>query len=176
MDRASETCSMHCLSEALCSFRCCLDEDIESFLNDKAMRYVDRNWCAVYLIMDEERFLAGKVEIEAYFTLSHKALVPTNASKTRQREAAGWKDPGVIHFVLIGQLGKYMDGQRSAGLSAGKILNYAFEVIRASSSLIPCRCALVECGESAKVHNLYLDYGFSFFQNDGEHHQFIKRV
>ena len=61
------------LSDALDSFRCCLDEDIEVFLRQKAFEFVHRGWCSVYLILDESAFDAGRIEISAYFTLSHKS-------------------------------------------------------------------------------------------------------
>lgn len=169
------------LSEALSSFRCCLDEDIESFLREKAVTFLKREWCSVYLVLDAEKFDAGQVEAEAYFTLSHKSIIPLGASKAKAKAAAGWKEPASIHFVLIGQLGKRMErtegGQlKCADISAGEILDYAFEVIRDSSRLIPCRCALVECSENPKLHRVYRDYGFVDFQQDGGHYQFIKRI
>ena len=63
-----------------------------------------------------------------------------------------------------------------AEITSSEILDYAFEIIRDSSSLIPCRCVLVECSENPKVQKIYTDYGFSYFQFDGEHYQFYKRV
>lgn len=169
------------MTEALCSFRCCLDEDIESFLWNKAIPFFERGLCAVYLLLGEEAFESGKLKIDGYFTLSHKSLVPATVSKTKVKSAAGRKDAKSIHFVLIGQLGKYMertgvDGRDQADISAKEILDCAFEVIRASSRLIPCRCALVECSAEPKLHKLYKDYGFIEFQFDGEHDQFIYRI
>lgn len=169
------------MREALQAFRCCLDGDIETFLWNKAIPFLERGLCAVYLLLDESAFENGKVKIDAYFTLSHKSLIPEDVSKTKVRNAAGRKDAKSIHFVLIGQLGKYIadagDGSRNqADISAKEILDCAFEVIRASSSLIPCRCALVECSGEPKLHKLYTEYGFVEFQYDGEHYQFICRI
>ena len=78
---------------------------------------------------------------------------------------------------MIGQLGKYIeklpDGtELRAGIASGEILDYAFEVIRASNSLIPCRCALVECSEEPKVQKAYTDYEFKFFQYDRDGGQY----
>lgn len=172
---------MNHLTDALDSFRCCKDIDIETFLRSKALDYLERNWCSVYLIVDEDAFDAGTIKIEAYFTLSHKTLIPDQISKSKVKETSGFKTAETIHFVLIGQLGKYIaqtaTGQvDSAALSGQEILNYAFEIIHASSALIPCRCALVECSEDPKVQKVYKDYGFSDFQYDGEHYQFYKRI
>lgn len=169
------------LFDALNSFRCCLDEDIEVFLHQKAVDFLKRELCAVYLIVDEQAFDAGRVKIEAYFTLSHKTLIPTDISKTRIKDVSGFKDSESLHFVLIGQLGKHIeeteDGKHIfADISSREMLDNAFEVIRASSALVPCRCVLVECSENEKVHRAYENYGFKYFQFDGEHYQYYKRL
>lgn len=169
------------LSAALDSFRCYRDMDIEAFLRQHSLQFLARGWCAIYLILDEQAFDSGNIEIDAYFTLSHKYLIPENVSKARLKRVSGFSDAESVHFVLIGQLGKYMEqrddgGIVSAGIKAQEILDYAFEIVRASSHLIPCRCALVECGADKKIHKVYTDYNFTFFQHDGEHYQFYKRI
>lgn len=182
-ERASETGSESRLYDALDHFRCCKDNDIETFLRKNAFEFINRGWCSVYLIVDEAAFDAGEIKIDAYFTLSHKSLIPENVSKSKIKSASGDKDSKSLHFVLIGQLGKYVeklpDGtELRAEIASGEILDYAFEVIRASNSLIPCRCALVECSEEPKVQKEYTDYEFKFFQydRDGGHYQFYKRI
>ena len=169
------------LNDALNSFRCCKDEDIETFLRNKALDYLKRNWCSIYLIVDEEAFDEGIIKIMAYFTLSHKSLIPENASKSKVKEVSGFKTVETIHFVLIGQLGKYMRQNENGDIfcydiSGSEILDYAVEIIQASNHLIPCRCMMVETSESEKVQKIYIEYGFSFFQYDGEHYQFYKRI
>jgi len=180
-ERASKINSISRLSDALRSFRCCLDEDIETFLRQKALTFLHRGWCSIYLILDEEAFDAGQLVIIAYFTLSHKSLIPDYASKEKVKAASGFKDTSSVHFVLIGQLGKYIaragDGRLvAASISASEILDYAFEIIRSSSALIPCRCVLVECTDNTKVHKVYTNYAFSLFQRDGGLYQFYKRL
>lgn len=170
------------LLDALDRFRCCKDIDIERFLRKDACEYLRRKWCSIYLVVNEEAFDSGYVEAEAYFTLSHKSLIPEYASKTAiSKVSGGFKEPDTVHFVLIGQLGKYISenspGEYScADIRGSEILDYAFEVIRESSSLIVCRCVLVECNDNPKVHKFYTDYHFSKFQYDGEHYQFYKRI
>lgn len=56
--------------------------------------------------------------------------------------------------MLIGQIGKYINGNQKAEISIDIILKFVFEVIRASSELIPCRVALVECSEA--IHKLHI--------------------
>ena len=181
LQRASDTGGVDHLSDALKRFRCCKDKDIEDFLHDKAVDFLQRGWCSVYLIVDESAFDSGEIKIDAYFTLSHKSLIPDAASKNSIYKASGFKDSDSIHFVLIGQLGKYIedlnDGTtHSAAITSTEILDFAFDIIRAASDLIPCRCVLGECSENPKVQQVYKDYHFSEFQYDGEHYQFYKRL
>lgn len=135
----------------------------------------------MYLLVDEQEFDAGHIQVDAYFTLSHKTLIPSSASKTSMKDASGFKESESVHFVLIGQLGKRVERLENgevyaADISGKEILDNAFEIVRAASALIPCRCVLVECSENEKVHKVYTDYQFRMFQFDGEHYQFYKQV
>ena len=165
---------------ALLDFKCSLDLDIETFLHTNALKFLERGWCSVYLIVNEDLFLKGQLKIEAYFTLSHKTLCVTdNMSKSKIKEIDGFKNAESLHFVLIGHLGKYAFRNTNATydcseITGKEILDYAFDVIYSSSDLIPCRCVLVECSDEEKVRNLYKNYGFKFFQNDNRHNQYYK--
>ena len=150
-------------------------------MREKSVEFLRRKWCSIYLVLDEQAFDFGKIKIEAYFTLSHKTLIPSHTSKSKIKAASGFKNAESIHFVLIGHLGKHIerrvDGTYSkSGISGKELLDFVFDVIRASDALIPCRCALVEFGEDKKVQQVYLDYQFTFFQHDGEHFQFYKQI
>lgn len=151
-------------------------------MRKKAFQFLDRDWCSIYLILDEQEFDKGYLKIEAYFTLSHKSLLSEGLSKTKTQEiSGGFKDAQALHFVLIGHLGKYieenLEGQVTASdITSKEILDYAFETIRASSNLIPCRFVLVECSEHPKVKKVYTDYEFAELQKDGTHYQYYKRI
>ncbi len=170
------------LSDALDSFRCYKDKDIEVFLRTKAFQFIDKGWCSIYLILDEQEFDEGHIKIEAYFTLSHKSLITEGISKEKTKKiTGGLKNAETLHFVLIGQLGKYIAKSKDAqtdesNITSDEILDYAFEVIRASSSLIPCRFALVECSANEKVQNIYTNCKFSKLQNDDDHYQYYKKI
>ena len=180
MVKADNEQSLDRLLLALSNFKCSQDLDIETFLHTRAKDFLERKLCNVYLILDEESFFKGKLKIEAYFTLSHKTLlVNEDMSKTKIKEIDGFKTAKSLHFVLIGQLGKYIsksdDGTYiRSEITSKEILDYAFEVIYASNDLIPCRCVLVECNNEEKVRKTYEDYEFKFFQNDGVHNQYYK--
>lgn len=171
------------MQDALLSFRCVQDPDIENFLHNKAIEFLDRQLCSVYLLLNEEEFENGKLKIEAYFTLSHKSLVTDEETMTKNKikKYGGFTTAKTLDFVLIGQLGKWVikneDGTfNRSEVSSKEILDLAFEVIRAAADLIPCKYVLVECSDQEKVRKSYENYGFIFFQNDGEHNQYCKKI
>lgn len=180
----SELSFKEALEEALLSFRCAQDTDIETFLRDKAIFFYKKKLCSVYLLLNEERFNNGKLKVDAYFTLSHKNIISATVgtSKSNIRKVTGGFDKkDVLEFVLIGQLGKYVeklanDTFARADISGQEILDKAFETMELASQLIPSRCALVECNDNPKVRKVYEDYGFKFFQNDGTHNQYYKII
>lgn len=49
-----------------------------------------------------------------------------------------------------------------------------FEIIEESNELIPCGCILIECSDEEKLHQIYKNYGFKFFQEDNDLFQFYK--
>lgn len=156
-------------------FKCDKDEDIESFIHNKAIDHIERGTCNVFLILDEKKFDNNIIEIVAYFTLSHRSIeFHEDVSNSKIRAVAGFKDRNSTAVVLIGQLGKFMNNNFKADISIDTILEYVFEVIRASSELIPCRAVLVECSEI--IHNLqiYENVGFKYLQQDGDFYQYYK--
>ena len=158
-------------------FKCDKDDDIEKFLHKKAVSHIERGICNVYLILDEEKFEHNIIEIIAYFTLSHRSLeFHSNVSKSKIRDVAGFKDKASTPVVLIGQLGKYINGEKKAEISIKEMLEYVFEIIKASSELIPCRVALVECSELIHKLGIYENVGFKLLQQDNEFYQYNKTI
>lgn len=160
-----------------------MDTDIENFLKTKAIDFVNRKWCAVYLILDEDALDSNEFIILAYFTLSHRCIIPQsdiNPSKIK-KITGGFVTAPMLHFVLIGQLGKRIellsDGNyKKANISGKEILDYIFEIVEEANDLIPCRCVLIECSQEAKLQEFYKQNGFKFLQQDEDLYQFYKPI
>lgn len=180
MNKAEQEDSIDSLLSALNNFKCALDEDIEDFLHSKAIDFLKRGWCSVYLVLNAQEFKNNRLKIEAYFTLSHKTLLVTDdISKSKVQKYGGFKNLQSLQFVLIGQLGKYISikddaTQIKSDVTSNELLDMAFEVIYAASDFIPCRCVLVECKDVEKVKQVYINYDFEFFQEDNDYFQYVK--
>ena len=173
---------MDALLQALDSFRCYQDADVESFLRKKAIEYDSKDICRVYLILDENEFNNGRIIIVAYFTLSLRALVFSDGtSKTNIKRITGFKDRKASEFVLIGQIGKYKHLTKekaviSTALSIDDILDYVVEVIDTVKQYIPCGALLVECTEDVHSKGIYSQCRtpFKLLQKDGEYYQYYR--
>lgn len=160
------------LVEALNSFKCCKDLDVESFLKEKAIDFEIRGWATTYLLLDQDSLNAGEIKIDGYFSLTHKAVAfNDDVSKSKRDKVSGNKDSEMSSFILIGQLAKYMEktdeGEiKSSKITGKELLNDAFQIISNCSDYIINRNVIVECKPIEKVRKLYEAYGFSDLQFD----------
>lgn len=181
------------LKQSLLAFRNTKDTDIQNFLNFNSITYEKRHWCSVYVIVNSERLHSGELWIEGYFTLSHKVVeINYPISNTLRKRIHGGidKKENVVHMILIGQLGKYIDENNGieSNLSGHQLLDYAFEVIEEAHERITSRCVMLECKKSQeaktveeaegreKLQQIYADYGFTIFDDSEELTKFLKII
>lgn len=147
-------------------------------MHSKAFMFQRRDWSSVYFIVDYDKIAVGKQVVEAYFTLSHKAIeLKGTVSKSQRKRIWGGviNDDPIAHFVLIGHMGKYISPEYISPISAGEILRYAWEIIAESHDLITFTSVLVECRNEPKLIERYTENGFVYLQED-DLVQMIRRV
>lgn len=159
------------LVEALTDFKCYKDKDVQDFLNKKAINFEKRGLSTTYMLLNQECLKNGVLKIEGYFSLTHKAvLFDENVSGSLKNKLTGAKQSTMHSFVLIGQLGKYMENIHdkviSSELTSQEILNDAINIISKSSDYITCRNIIIECKPIDKIYQLYCDYGFTELQSN----------
>lgn len=174
MAKASTGNYKEVLVEALNSFKCCKDLDVESFLKEKAIDFEIRGWATTYLLLNESALNAGEIKVDGYFSLTHKAVAfNEDVSKSKRDKVSGNKDSQMSSFILIGQLAKYMEETYGGKIITSKItgkelLDDAFQIISNCSDYIINRNVIVECKPIEKVRKIYEAYGFSDLQFDEE--------
>ncbi len=160
------------LIEALASFRCCRDPDVQTFLNTKAIDFEKRGWASTYLLLNEEKMAKSQLLVEGYFSLTHKAVkFNSEVSKSKRSQITGDKLSSDHSFVLIGQLGKRIvdlgdEKYDESDLTASELLGDALTIIEKSSEYIICRNVILECKPIDKVKNIYVQNGFVELQYD----------
>ena len=140
------------------------------------MNFHSRGWSSVYVLINEEKLERRDPFIEAYFTLSHKViLLKESVSNTKRKKVSNGliTQNNLAHFVLIGQLGKYIDQDTHSVLRLEEILESVFSIIHHAKDLIPFNCVLVEC--RPEIMSLYEKCGFSYLQTD-DFVQMIKKI
>lgn len=137
------------LLSALSNFKCCLDEDIEEFLHNKSINFLERKWCSTYLLLNEEKFLNGELVVEAYFTLSNKVVtVDDSLSGNTIKNITGLKHSDFLQFILIGQIGKHIEHVENnikSSITLDEILDTVYELVNIVTDIVPSRYLLVEC-------------------------------
>lgn len=167
---------VHSLSE----FRNSKNNEIEEFLQEKAMLYESRRLCTTYIFADKEMLEKKQLKVEGYFTLSHKILeLSSSISKNKKKKLFhGFSESSnAVPVILIGQLGKYIDEEHNVyGKVSGKeLLDEAFAIITQASDKIVCTCVMLECenANNAKLHEFYKNYGFEALQQRDKYIQYI---
>lgn len=172
------------LTESLRQFKCTKDNEIQTFLQEKAIQYEDRGWCSTYVLVNENKLeKEQKLFVEGYFSLSNKVIELSNSiSKTKKKKLFNGLDKNdeYMHFILIGQLGKFIDEEGSKSIlgeiSGRELLNQAFEIIFQVKERIVCNCVLIECKDEVKVRKIYEGYGFQELQKEDGLVQYIKFI
>ena len=102
INSASEGNYMEILFDALHSFKCAKDLDVQYFLNNKAVDFEIRGLATTYLIFSQEAFNEGIFFIEGYFSLTHKAVCfKHTVSLSSRKKLSGSKNATIDSFVLI---------------------------------------------------------------------------
>jgi hypothetical protein len=90
LQKLTELTSSDTLSEVLSSFKCSQDNDIESFLNEKALLFDRKGKSRTHLILDQDALENSSIEIVAYFSLAiHLLRIPENTSVTQIKRLDG---------------------------------------------------------------------------------------
>ena len=97
------------------------DEDIESFLQKKAIPNEEQNISRTYLIINDEKWEKNEIQIDGYFSLALKVIKLDDISNTKKKTIAKSTDQDDVAAYLIGQLARSKDTDKGVGkLCAGR--------------------------------------------------------
>ncbi|MCL2086034.1 MAG: acetyltransferase [Oscillospiraceae bacterium] len=161
------------LKSAIQSFSC-RDNEVESFLKNKAIDFEVRHKSRTYLMLDEEESDVDEPIIYGFFTLTMKTLELTQSlSKSTIKKIDGFsKDVRATEAILLGQLGKNKDYQTQ--IDGQSILDEAIETVYDIHKLVGGRIVFLECVEHPKLIDFYERNGFISLQKSGDYLQMIR--
>lgn len=143
----------------------CRNEDVKTFLIEKAISYERRGKSRTYIIFDK-----GTGDILAYFTLSLKSIQfkKGDVSKSIIKDIDGFsKDVDSVAVILIGQLGK--NSNYNNAINGKEILKSALNSVYDARDIVGGRVCLLETMDTEnnkKVIQFYMDNGFKVLQHD----------
>lgn len=130
-------------------FRCPLDEDLESFLHNKAYKSCKQNQSRTYMLEDED------VGIFGYVTLSYKSFYfDDKATKSLKNKITGSRDSASVTGILIAQLGKNEDFPNK-DLKGYLLLAEAESICADMFKKIGINIIMLEHKDNAKLHDFY---------------------
>ena len=166
-----EMASDETVLEVVSKFKCSRDNDIESFLRDKAALFDRKGKSKTHLLLNREALEKGSIDIVAYFSLAIQLLkIPEGMSVTQIKRLDGLysKRGGEtiteIPSFLIGQLAK--NDLFSTNISGSLVLEYALSVISAAEELVGGRVVYIECRDIPQIITFYKQNGFKIFRRD----------
>ena len=155
----------------LSSFYCERDQDIQKFLQNRAIDFERLSKSRTYLIVDEEQVKSPLVPFEelviyGYISLAVKVFnAPETISNRQRQQLDGFssKEHGkpIANFpcYLIGQLAKNSNVPKDS-ISGAELLNFAYDIIAISVDAVGGRNILIECRNEPKLVKFYLENDF----------------
>lgn len=154
--------------ELLSKFSCPLNEDVESFLRQKAIEFAKQGLARTHLVYASYK---GVPTLAGYFALANKYIIVksdavTGKLKQRIRRFATY-DRNIKAYCLaaplIAQLGKnYADGANIL-ITGAELLEMACRKIAAIQFELGGRVVYLECEDKPKLIEFYKTYGFCEF-------------
>ena len=139
---------------------------------NKAIALEKANMARTYLLYDGERMHeTGQLVVLGYFTLTIKNFIfGKTLSKGKRKRLLGMSSVDIegVPGYLIGQLAKNSDyaAKTSRTVDIHVLMNEIFEKIEISQKIVGGRFVFLDCSkENQKVHELYLQEGFSDYQD-----------
>ncbi len=157
---------------------CNNDNDIETFLKERAITFEKLGKSRTFLIFDEDE---EDFKILAYFTLALQVLkIPDNLYNRTIENLDGFnaKIRGEVitelPTILIGQIGKndtYKDE-----ISGDDLMQYCLNIILEGQSRVGGRIIMLECKDIKVLTDLYEKFGFTKVDKDYEEDELIQYI
>ena len=144
----------------LSSFVCEKNDDVESFLHNKAIESEKRSFCRTSLVIDEEK----QGEIIGYFTIMTKIFNFSDVSGTAKGRLTGNKRATNFNTILIAQLGR--SDLYKGIIDGSQILNLALGNCQLIHNLSALRVVCVEYANNLKLIDFYKQNGFTELQRN----------
>ena len=147
------------LESFLSNFTCPLNQDVESFIRDKAINFAKQRVVMTYLVFSDEQI----PEFAGYFALANKfvSIMGEALSKTMQKRIGKYSqyDEELNRFLvsmpLIAQLGKNYDSSLHSKIAGKELLEIACSKVQDAQYILGGKAVYIECANNPKLFDFY---------------------
>ena len=144
----------------LSEFICQKNEEIQTFLKDKAIEFARKKLSITYLVTDSE---TG--DLLGYFTLAHKVLeVPASGlSNNVRRKMSRYStldnrnESYMVSAFLLAQFGKNSNVEEERRVSGAELMDCVEEVLKRIQHQIGGAVVYLDCEDNEKLITFYSD-------------------
>ena len=152
----------------LFSFSSPFNQDIETFLREKAIEFSRQRLAATYLVFTKFK---DNLELVGYYTLSNKTIdifKKNLSSKLRGRikKFAEYNDAlkkYTLSAILIAQLGKNYTNEYDKLITGDELLKMACDRLNEIQIMLSGKVVYLECENVPRLQSFYMENGFSYF-------------
>lgn len=135
-------------------------QDVMHFLTDEAISMERDGTTRTYLILNDELWAKGQIQIDGYFAIALKVLYfSKDIGKEVLEDVFGDSSRKNCPAYLIGQLARSKETRRGAG---SEFLKKALAYISEASDIVGGRLIYLDCTQEKRKY--YEREGFSFLQ------------
>ena len=155
------------LHSVISDFSCPLNNDVQDFLQEKAIEFSKQRWSSTYLVFASYRSTQALV---GYFTLAmkhfHIETSQRNISKTLRKRIRKFSthDEGINRDIvaapLIAQLGKnYAHGYENL-ITGNELLKIACDTVADAQRILGGRFVYLECEDTPRLMEFYQFFSY----------------
>ena len=163
------------IKSILSDFSCPFNEDIQSFLRQRALEFSKQSIAETFLVYTEYK---EKLVLAGYFTLANKGFSvstkPKQISNRLRRRLAKFSmnalnekviraDNMFIPALLIAQLSKNFANGYNKLITGDELLNLALDQVKRAQGIICGKVCYIECEDKEFLINFYAENGFVNF-------------
>jgi len=151
------------VNELFSDFSCPLNDDVESFLKEKAIMFQRMDVARTHLVFAEFK---GKQILVGYFALTMKVLpIRKGVSKTLHKRLTGSSSQEInsVAAILIGQLGKNYSHGYNKLITGKHLLWLALRKVQEIHQNVAGKVVFLECANSARLIEFYESCGFKAY-------------
>lgn len=162
--------------EYLADFYCGKNDDIDFFINEKAIIFEKSNYSKTFLVYSQK---FGKAKLVGFYSLAtkHFELGSRKFKRNERLELFGYTNiqENKIPAILIGQLSKNFKDGNNKLITGELLMSLAFERILEVNRSIPLAVVMLDCADEPKLIKFYERLGFKhlYYNNEKELHCYV---